>query len=263
MLGDRAIDHRELLAEEVDLAQAAVERVALVGGQHERRHPLAAGLAEQVADLRARDQVADQDGGHFVLGPGPLADELRAARREPPQRARGLVGDPDLREQVGGQQLGQRARVDAVVLDLRVADRADLHRIGEHDLARRGRAGCWRSPTRCRSTPAPPDRRARGWRRTARAPRAWCRSGRPIAPGRVRRSRPRRSRDAHPDRDTASVSLLVAGLGRSEGPNDNYGVGVDLGRVAGLTAGPFPQAALRTGRASCPASGSPRTCRWS
>jgi hypothetical protein len=60
-----AIDHRELLAEEVDLAQAAIERVTLVGGQHERRHELAAGPAEQVADLGARDQVADQDGGHF------------------------------------------------------------------------------------------------------------------------------------------------------------------------------------------------------
>src|SRR5829696_3391595 len=45
--------------------------------------------------------------------------------------------------------------------------------------------------------------------------------------------------------------------------NDTYGVGVDLGRGVGLTAGPFPQAALRTGRAGCPASGSPRTCRWS
>ena len=40
-------------------------------------------------------------------------------------------------------------------------------------------------------------------------------------------------------------------------------VGVDLGAFAGLTASPFPQAALRTGRAGCPASGSPRTCRWS
>ena len=134
MLGDRAIDHRELLAEEVDLAQAAVERVAFVNGQHQRGHPVAAGLAEEVADLRARDQVADQDRGHFVLGPGPLTDQLRPARCEPPQHARGLVGDPHPREQIGRQQLRQRARVDAVVLDLGMADRANLHRIGEHDV---------------------------------------------------------------------------------------------------------------------------------
>ena len=78
-LGDRAIDHRELIGEEVDLAQAAIERVAFIDWQHQRRHPPPASPAEEIADLRARDQVARQDRGDLVLGAGALANELRAA----------------------------------------------------------------------------------------------------------------------------------------------------------------------------------------
>src|SRR3954469_18712198 len=79
--------------------------------------------------IRLRTRTAD-----LVLGPRALADELGPARGEPPQRARGLTRDPHLREQIRGQQLGQGAGIDAVVLDLGVADRPDLHRAGEHDV---------------------------------------------------------------------------------------------------------------------------------
>jgi hypothetical protein len=60
---------------------------------------------------------------------------------------------------------------------------------------------------------------------------------------------------------TALTSISNSTDKAAGGHDDTYGVGVDLGRGADLTTGPFPQAALRTGRASCPASGSPRTCR--
>jgi hypothetical protein len=40
------------------------------------------------------------------------------------------------RDEIGGEQLGERARVELVVLDLRVADRPDVHRVRDHDLAR-------------------------------------------------------------------------------------------------------------------------------
>jgi hypothetical protein len=37
-------------------------------------------------------------------------------------------------DQVGGQQFGESSCVEAVVLDLRVADSADVHRVGENNL---------------------------------------------------------------------------------------------------------------------------------
>src|SRR6266540_5541261 len=56
---------------------------------------------------------------------------------------------------------------------------------------------------------------------------------------------------------------LLAGQRSRGGRNDTYGVGSAWGAVSVSRADPFPQAALRTGRASCPASGSPRACRRS
>ncbi len=63
-----------------------------------------------------------------------LAHQLRAPGRQAPQRAGALIAEPDARDQIDGQQLGQGAGVEAVVFDLGVADRADLHRVGDHDL---------------------------------------------------------------------------------------------------------------------------------
>jgi hypothetical protein len=40
--------------------------VALIDGQLERCHPVAAGLAEQIADVGPRDQIAHLDRGHLV-----------------------------------------------------------------------------------------------------------------------------------------------------------------------------------------------------
>jgi hypothetical protein len=50
-LGDRPVDPGELLSEEVELAQAGVERLPLVLGQLQRLKPSAARLAEQVGQL--------------------------------------------------------------------------------------------------------------------------------------------------------------------------------------------------------------------
>jgi Transposase, Mutator family len=66
----------------------------------------------------------------------------------------------------------------------------------------------------------------------------------------------------HPDRSELLSRLVVDDAERSWANNIDR-VGVDLGRGVSLAAGPFPQAALRTGRAGRSASGSPRTCRWS
>ena len=80
--------------EEVDLAQAPVERQALVDGQLERGQPRAAGLAERVGHRRALAQVARQHPVRLVLGAGPGAHDPLAPVGQPPQRPRPLVGRP-------------------------------------------------------------------------------------------------------------------------------------------------------------------------
>jgi hypothetical protein len=95
---------------------------------------LAAALAEHVAGRRAAHEVSHEHRRHLVFDTGALAHELRAPGGQPTQHTRALVGDPHPRDQVDRQQLSERAGVKAVVLDLGVADRADLHRVGDHDL---------------------------------------------------------------------------------------------------------------------------------
>lgn len=134
VLGEVLVDPGELTVEEVDLAQARRERVAFVDRQLELGEPSAAALAEQVAGRRATLEVSHEDAGYLVLDAGALTHQLRAPRREAPQDAGALVADPDARDQIDGQQLGECARVEAVVFDLGVADRANLHRVGDDDL---------------------------------------------------------------------------------------------------------------------------------
>ena len=83
----------------------------------------------------------------------PCAHQLRAAGGQPAQQPGLLIGDPDPGDEIGGEQLGERAGVELVVFDLRVADRADLHRVGDHDLGDERLEASARSPARCRCSP--------------------------------------------------------------------------------------------------------------
>jgi len=94
VLGDLLLEHRDLCVEEVDLAQAPVDGLALVARQLEFAQPHTSALAEQIAHRRAALEVAHQDRVHLVLAARPLAHELRATGQAATQRARLLVGQP-------------------------------------------------------------------------------------------------------------------------------------------------------------------------
>ena len=133
VLGDRALEDRDLAVEEVDLAQAPVDGLALVAGQLERGQPRAAPSPERVAHRWAALERAHQHGMDLVLATRALPDELRAARQAPAQRPRLLVRQPAAVQQPGGEQPRQRARVAAVGLDLRLGDRPQLRPSGDDD----------------------------------------------------------------------------------------------------------------------------------
>jgi hypothetical protein len=122
VLGDGALEDRDLAVEEVDLAQAPVDGLALVIGQRERGQPRAAASPECVAHRRAALEGAHQHRVDLVLGTGALSDELRAAGQAPAQRPRRLIRQPAAAQQPGGEKPRQRARVAAVGLDLRLGD---------------------------------------------------------------------------------------------------------------------------------------------
>ena len=126
---------RDLADEKVDLAQARLDGVLLIGGERERGEPRAASFPEQITHRRATFEVAHEHRADLVLGAGSSADELRAAGREPAQQTGLLIADPHARDEIGGQELSEGARVELVVLDLRVTDRPHMHRVGDHDLA--------------------------------------------------------------------------------------------------------------------------------
>ena len=92
---DRPIDQRDLAVEEVDLAQAAVERLALLDRQLKLGQPRAALLAEQITRLGAALQAAHQDRVDLVLGARARRDQLRAARQPAARHPRALVRHPD------------------------------------------------------------------------------------------------------------------------------------------------------------------------
>ena len=133
VLGDAAFEDRDLAVEEVDLAQAPVDRLALVGGQFKLGQPHAAAAPEGVAHRRAALERAHQHRVDLVLGARALAHQLRAARQTPAQRARLLVRQPAAAQQPGGEQSRERARVAPVGLDLRLGDRPQLRPGRHHD----------------------------------------------------------------------------------------------------------------------------------
>jgi hypothetical protein len=134
VLSDLAFEDRDLLVEEVNLAHAPIDGLALIAGQLELAQPDAAALAEHVGHRRAALEVSHQNRVHLVLAARPLAHELRAASESATQRARVLVGQPTAVQQARGKQSRERAGVTMVGLDLGLGDRPQLLASG-HDHA--------------------------------------------------------------------------------------------------------------------------------
>jgi hypothetical protein len=67
-----------------------------------------------------------QDRMNFVFDPRAMADDLVAPRNEPPQPLGLGVGQPDLRQKIGGPQRRQDAGIDLIGLDVCMGDRLDL-----------------------------------------------------------------------------------------------------------------------------------------
>ena len=207
----------------------------------------------------------------LVLRARARVHELLAPREPAPQHAAALVRHPHRLKLTRPQQPRQRARVQPVGLRARPRDPGVIR--ADHDHPVDVRLEDPRDlPTAARHLqrhPIGPHQALGQHRQPLR--RARHPTGR-YAPRRPRRSRPRRSHGERPDRSldrptssTPSItSTTTVDVQReNQRDNDTDGVGVGPGRGVGLSAGPFPRAALRTGRASSPASGSPRACRWS
>src|SRR5918995_503289 len=73
LLGDLAVEDRDLGIQEVDLAQAALEGETLVGRELKPSEPAAASLPEGVRHRRALAQVARQDSMRLILRSRPRA----------------------------------------------------------------------------------------------------------------------------------------------------------------------------------------------
>ena len=132
-LRQRAVDRSDLRVEEVDLAQTALDGVALVEGELEALEKAAALPAGQVVDGRTVEQVPLQRGPDLVLRPAALAHQLGPASHPAPQRPRSLVGAPHLGHIARRQQLGEPAGVEPVGLCLGLGDLPQLLRVHDHD----------------------------------------------------------------------------------------------------------------------------------
>jgi len=67
-----------------------------------------------------------QDRVHLVLDPRAVPDNLVAPRDQPPEPFGVGIGQPDLRQKIGGPQRRQHTRVDLVGFDVGVGNRLDL-----------------------------------------------------------------------------------------------------------------------------------------
>jgi hypothetical protein len=119
--------------EEVDLAQAGVDGLALAGRQLLIVQPGPAFDSEEVRSRRTVLQAARQDSVDLVLHPRARPDELRATGQPAAHRADALIGRPDPIELARPQQLGQRPRIEAISLGPRLTDAASL---GETTITR-------------------------------------------------------------------------------------------------------------------------------
>ena len=82
-LGDRPVQHPEILPEPVELADVPGDRLALVLGHGLARKPFAPRPVEEIGVRALRDQVCMQDRMYLVLEPGPVPHDLIAPRHQP------------------------------------------------------------------------------------------------------------------------------------------------------------------------------------
>lgn len=120
-------------------------RRPLVVGNGLARQPVAAAAIEQLGMGALRDQMRMQNGMHLVLDPGPVPDNLIAARDKPAQPLRGCIRGPDLRQISGSMQACQCCCVNLVGLHM-VSSQLEL---AAHPMHR---------PARTFVLPAPPSR---------------------------------------------------------------------------------------------------------
>jgi hypothetical protein len=97
-----ALDHLEVLAEPIELAQVPLDRKPLILRHDLLGKPRPPSRPAQILMRAGRDQVRVQDRLNDVLQAGALAYDLVATRDLPAQRLGWLVGDPDLGQEAAG-----------------------------------------------------------------------------------------------------------------------------------------------------------------
>jgi len=130
-LGKIAFDRFEIVCQAVELAQVTLHCQTLIPGQDLFGKPGPALGATQILMRAGRDQMGVQDRLNDVLQPRALAHDLVASRYLAAECLSRLVGDPDLRQEAAGIELGQYAGIDPIGLDLRMRNKADLLWIGD------------------------------------------------------------------------------------------------------------------------------------
>ena len=119
---DQPVDLADLAVEELDLAQRAVNALALLNWQFELSEEPQPGLAEQVTDVRLGDQPAHQHGVNLVLRPRPRPDQLRAALKTPAHHPRSLISHPNRLQRPRREQPRERPGIQPVSLCPGLAD---------------------------------------------------------------------------------------------------------------------------------------------
>lgn len=132
-LADRPVEDGEILAQGIEFAQVTPYRRLLVIGQSLPFQPSSADPAEQVGMRAWWHEVGVQHRVGLVLKPRSMADHLDAPRDEPRQPLGHCIRRPDLRQEPGRIEVGEHAGVDHVGLHVRMGDRLDLQRVGDHD----------------------------------------------------------------------------------------------------------------------------------
>ena len=139
VLGDVAVELGKIFPEPVELADMTRNRGPFILRNRLAGQPVAAALVEEIGIRALRDQMRMQDGMHLVLDPGPVPDNLIAARHQPAHPLRRRIRGPDFRQVAGRMQAGQRPGVDLAGLHMGMGDRLDLKRIGNHHPLHIGR----------------------------------------------------------------------------------------------------------------------------
>ena len=133
-LGNQLVRSGDLRLHAVQLAECAIQLLAISGREVQVGKPLAAPLPEGVGPGTLQ-QVAMEDGLHSVAQPGALLDQSGPMRDLGAPGSGFWVGDPHLGEEVRGEQLRKRGGVDLVRLHLGGRDGARAKRIRDDDLS--------------------------------------------------------------------------------------------------------------------------------